>query len=709
MILRGAFIRYTWRNEKTGLTRFSVRTSSGKVTCEGVIQNYPFNVPLELTGEYDGDLFRLETSRLCFYNKEDLKRFLLTGLFSDVGQVLAEKISSLYHETLYEKCKDETGWDVCAKEIGTNIQTISKTFKIIRNMIAFDELLSFLQGKGGAYYNVKKLTDKFQEGAAEVIFKNPYTLLYSGAEFSTCEKLAKEQGMYACDKKRVHAVVEHILIQNQKNGNTKMSFHDICQSFREMEKKARCGYETSVLFIGEELISPSYVLEEDHVEDTLYVYLEQDAIAEKMIARNIKRLSESATKRGSGRYAVEQIEKICNAAYSMEQKDTFNILHTSGVKFIIGGPGTGKTTVLNGLLKKIEKETPDAIVSLCAPTGRAAQRMKESTGKPAFTIHKMLDIRPYETDILQNATKINADYVFVDEFSMVDVVLMARLVSSLKNNATLVLIGDYDQLPSVGAGNVLFDMVESGLFEVYRLTKIFRQEDGSLIIENSKRVINGNPRLKVDKNFAIKRFESEDTMIDYTVKAIKNCVRNGIDDYKVFTPSRNVKFNSGSIQLNRKIHEQCYNREDSLIYGYYTYTVGDKVIFNTNNYQKGYCNGTEGVITDIQKHTGIIRMTVSTEDDVIFLTGSELDDIELNYALTAHKSQGGECRNALILIPKKPASMLQRRLLYVEVTRARKNVMILSEGNALEIAISNYHEAKRLTGLKEKLLAAFAA
>ena len=707
MIINGAFIRYTKRNEKTGQTRFGIRTETGKVICDGKIQNYPFNIPLEITGEYKDGMFQVQFSKPCFYNKEDTKRFLLTKLFAEVGQVSAEKISTIPGEELYKNCMDETTWKALSEDVGIPFQTLCNTFKIIKSYIAFDELLKFVIGKGGDYYSVKKLTEHFGEGAADAIHANPYVMLYSGTNFVLCEQMAKEYGMHACDKKRVHAIMEYLLIQNEKNGNTKMAFHEICEKFRKLENDAKCGFVTSFLFLGEELLNDEYVYEIIN-DDIMYVYLRQTYHAEKMIARNAKRLSVSKIVHAADKcFSVEQIEKICGISYSSEQKNTFEAPKTSGIKFIIGGPGTGKTATLNGLLKKITLEHPKATIALCAPTGRAAQIMKDGTGREAETIHKKLDIRPYEADILSNITKLDADYIFVDEFSMVDTMLMARLLSSLKNGATLILIGDADQLPSVGAGNVLADMIKSGFFEVYRLTEIFRQENGSLIIENSRRIIKGDRRLKTDKNFVIKRFRTEMEMADYAIEAVRSCINKNINDYKLFTPVRNHKYVSGSVQLNRRIHEMCFTEDESVTYGFYSFAVGDKVLFNTNNYQKGYYNGQEGVISDIQKHTGTTRVSVTTDEGTIFLNGTELDDLELDYALTAHKSQGGECRNALILVPKRPSSMLQRRLLYVEVTRARKNVMILSEENALDIAISTCYETVRMTGLTEKLIAEF--
>jgi exodeoxyribonuclease V alpha subunit len=442
------------------------------------------------------------------------------------------------------------------------------------------------------------------------------------------------------------------------------------------------------------------VLEE--TDGMVYVYTKSDYENEVNIVNDIKRLASSAKKLKS-LTPIDEAEDYCGVRYSQEQINTFDALETTGLKIITGGPGTGKTTLLNGFLWKYERDNPDSSILLCAPTGRAAMRMRESTGRDAFTVHKALGIRPFESkSFAPDTKKLDADCVVVDECSMLDEEIFCRLMGAVKNGALVLLLGDKDQLPSIGAGNVLSDLLQSGKIETYALTHIFRQNN-SLIIENSRRISRGDVDIKQGSRFLIKRFQTEDDMVNYAANVGKNCKSRGVGDVKFFTPSRNRKFLSGTVNMNGRLQDMMNRSGKSVTYGCYTYYVGDKVVFNANDYEKGYYNGQEGIVTDIQEHNNMQYITIETDDGHINLTGTDMEDIELGYIMTAHKSQGSECKNAVVLIPLHPASLLKRQLLYVEVTRAKECVMILSERDALEQAISCKYEYERSTGLKEKL------
>ena len=329
--------------------------------------------------------------------------------------------------------------------------------------------------------------------------------------------------------------------------------------------------------------------------------------------------------------------------------------------------------------------------------------MSECTGRKATTIHKLLNIRPFESKTGAYSKKLTADMIVVDESSMIDTFIMSRLLSSVKSGALLILLGDKDQLPSVSAGNVFEDILSSGLVETCYLTSVFRQDSRSLIIENSHKVLNGDSRVKCDKTFKIREFSSEADMIVAARNVAAQCIDKEYG-FKLYTPSKNRKFASGTIQMNRILQSLYHHGEaDHVSYGQYDYMVGDKVLFNRNNYEKGYFNGQEGIIRDIQTHNNTVHVSIETDEGRISLAGLELSDIELAYAMTAHKSQGSECDNAIILIPKEPASLLKNRLLYVEITRARHGVLILCEKGALQAAVGRRGQIIRNTGLRELL------
>lgn len=702
MIIKGTFIRFLWRNEKTGESKFTVKTSNGNTQiCKGIVQNYPKYIPLHLSGELKTEeaISVFYCADVCAngYGYSEMSRFLYGNTFPDIGMLTAKKILAKTGTEVFSFLDKEYQIEEIAEGSGVSVTAIRRCFKILKSYRDFEKLYKYIKEQGGTYNNAVKLYEKYAENSMDVLSNNPYVLLYTDAPYDICEKLAKKYKMEACDKKRIHAIVEKVMQSNQKGGNTKITFHDLCHRIRKLEDSAKCSYHTSALFIGEEILQPQYKI--IHAESDIDVYFAEDYEAEYKIAENIKRLSTSAQLLNKEGITINEVEQLCDVSYSQDQRKAFQALDKSGVKIITGGPGTGKTTVLNGILTKYETDNPGKEILLCAPTGCAARRMQETTGRNANTIHKILEIKPYQNINFPVQKKLDADCIIIDECSMVDAYIMAKLLTSIKNGALVLLLGDENQLPSVGAGNVFSDILKSGCIEVYQLNTIFRQGSRSLIIKNSCKVIEGNVSLETDESFRIIRFPDEKNMIDEAVQIAKKCYENKID-FKCYTPSRKIRFKSGSINMNRVLRDVKHTvNKETVHFGFYMFSEEDFIIFNRNNYEKGYFNGQEGIIRNIQKHNGTCYVTIEADGNYIHLSGSELDDIELDYAITAHKSQGGETPNALILIPQNPSTLLIRQLLYVEITRARKAVILLSEKDALEKAISNFMEKERETGL----------
>nr|WP_297765673.1 AAA family ATPase [uncultured Butyrivibrio sp.] len=691
------------RDEKTGYSNFVAREGAMPIFCSGVILPYHKKTPIVIKGEYrhfgDKKTFVVSDCHMKSNGINNLKDFFSSGEFKGIGPAIANMIINSLGTDAFERVRKED-IESLVKGVGSNEDAIYRLLMQLKSITDLEDIYDYVKSIGCDYFCAKTLYNKFGKDAVNRVKNNPYILIYTNVPFMECEKIAYENKVEMCDKRRLRGIVEYIMTQNRNNGNTRMEFGELYSSVQRLEKK--CGfYKTQPLFIAEEILSDRYHTEESG--KNVYVYLKDDYDFEMDIARNIRRISisKSALKND---IPVEDIEKLLGVSYDIGQKEAFKCLETTGIKIVTGGPGTGKTTLLNGLLKKYASENKKKEVVLCAPTGCAARKMQEHTGMPAFTVHKLLGICPYEgKEEKKTISKLTADLVVLDEGSMVDNELMALLLRSLKNDVLLLIVGDADQIASVGAGNVFSDLIESGEIESYSLSHIFRQGNKSVIIDNSKKVLEGDKNLVSGKNFVIQRFDSEKEIVDKVVKISRQCEDKNISDIKVFTPSKNKKFAVGSIELNRALKKKS---NDELIYGSYSFSVGDKVLFNKNNYDKGYFNGEDGVITSIQKHNNNTYVNVMTDDGPIFLESSELEDIELAYAITAHKSQGGECRNAIIVVPKKPASLLKRQLLYVEITRAKENVIILSEKDALEDAISSKFEFKRNTGLIEKLQSA---
>jgi len=362
---------------------------------------------------------------------------------------------------------------------------------------------------------------------------------------------------------------------------------------------------------------------------------------------------------------------------------------------VTGGPGTGKTTTINGILSAYEKQNPNKVIRLCAPTGRAAQRMTESTGREAVTIHRLLEYKPYGNEVTyKNANdKLEADLIVVDEASMLDMEFASIFFSAVPTGALVLIVGDIHQLPSVGPGDVLHDMISPGMIPTVQLTTVYRQGSHSPIIQNAIRIHQGI--------IAFMENEEYQTYITYSqtelARKIIACAvsmhnKNIPFETQILCPSH--KGEAGVGMLNTALQSLLNPGRQGLKelkYGNTIYRSGDKVILLNNNYQNGYFNGDIGIIKDISD-AGIHLNIFGSE---IIIAKTEIDDLGLAYAMTIHKSQGSEFKNIIVSLPMSPKSMLKRNLLYTAITRAKKTVIVVTEKQAVSIAVKTCETGKR--------------
>ena len=425
--------------------------------------------------------------------------------------------------------------------------------------------------------------------------------------------------------------------------------------------------------------------------------------AETRIAKNLIRLSSMTDKKNQGwnPRLIEYAQTACQINYGEQQRRAFStVLSSKGLKVVIGGPGTGKTTTIKGIILAYKKIFPDNKVKLCAPTGRAAQRMAESTGMEATTVHRLLDYRPYgDSSIHKDANDpIMADLIVVDEMSMMNIELFDIFLSAIKTGTTIIFVGDTHQLEAVGAGSILKDLLEmpETITQKCELTDVFRQKGGSPIIENSMRINRGETTLETRDDFQILHKKYEEESRDKVMEIMKG-LYNPDDPFEtqILCPSR--KGEAGITNLNTLLQQEFNPGKKGLQYGSTKFRVGDKIMMTNNNYDSTclFYNGDIGVIKEIHPN----GMDVEIRGEILRIKRQMLNLVQLSYGMTIHKSQGSEFKNVVIVMPMEPKSMLVRNLLYTAVTRAKKRVIIINEGSALETSIKVDKSQSRRTTL----------
>jgi len=429
--------------------------------------------------------------------------------------------------------------------------------------------------------------------------------------------------------------------------------------------------------------------------------------SEAGVARRLKKIMETDSQfiHNTVDNLVQYIEAINSIKYNDMQRKAIEKAGSCKLMVLTGGPGTGKTFTTLGILSlfKLLK----ARILLAAPTGRAAKRMSEVTGMEARTIHRLLEYKPARGYTYNEDNPLKCDVLILDEVSMVDLVLMYNLLKAVPDEAIVILVGDVDQLPSVGAGNVLRDIINSDKVEVIRLTEIYRQAQGSMIITNAHRVNQGkSPRYKGSKNRDFFFIEEEDP--DNAARTIISLVTERIPKYYGLDPVRDIqvlcpmlKGSAGAHNINQMLQDKLTGRGESVKYGGSTYYLGDKVMQIKNNYDKNVFNGDIGLIEAIDPEDRIVR--ISFDERSVEYDYTELDEIVLAYASTVHKSQGSEYPVVIAPITTQHYVMLQRNLLYTCITRAKKVFVLVGTRKAVAMAVNNNRISKRNTMLAERI------
>lgn len=634
-----------------------------------------------------------------------IEKYLGSGLVKGIGPVMAKRIVTLFGldtldiiETSHKRLLEVEGIGPIRSE---------RIIKAWEEQKEVREVMVFLQGHGVSSTYAVKIYKAYGEKAVSIVRDNPYRLALdiSGIGFKTADRIASNMGIASDSQVRAEAGVIHVLSELVDEGHVYYPYDELVKTAFELLEVDRKVIDTAV----PTLVAQRRIIVEDR-EDKKIVFLTPLYLAETNVAKRLINLIEAP--RHFYQIDVEKALQWVQQALGIElaemQKETIRKAINTKVMVITGGPGTGKTTLVNSLIKILGKKAQRIL--LASPTGRAAKRLAEVTGKDAKTIHRLLEYSPKEGGFKRNEDNpLEADMVIIDEASMVDILLMNHLLKAMPAEATLLLVGDVDQLPSVGPGNVLGDIIASGRVETVRLTEIFRQAQESMIIVNAHRVNNGEfpyikpPPDKKSDFYFIERDNPEkalELIKDLCYQRLPKAFQfDQLGDIQVMTPMH--KGSVGVANLNAELQRLLNPNGQEIVQGGRLFRVNDKVMQISNNYESDVFNGDIGRITAIN----IEDKTLSVKFDarIVAYEWSDLDQLVLAYAISIHKSQGSEYPAVVIPILTQHYIMLQRNLLYTGITRARKLVVLVGTRRAVYIAVKNNAVQHRYTSLAARL------
>jgi len=714
--ISGYIERITFQSEETGFVVAKMMPDSGGalICITGMMPSIEEGQSLICTGTFShhpkhGSQFSVEALRfIAPRHVRAIEKYLASGLVKGVGPTYAKKIVKVFGEKTLEVIDERPGSLMRVPGIGkkrlTAIRSGWQQHKGVRDVMVF------LGDHGVSVTFATKILKAYGSEAISRIEENPYALAkhIAGMGFKKADKIAESLGVGRASEKRLKAGIEHTLQELTSQGHTCYPREElIALSFDvlkcdEVEEK---GLE-EVAKALQTLIQEKSLLEKE-IEGVFRIFLPRLDTFEKAIADQVALLKQSPRKVRSFDpvKAIEWLEQKLPFKLEKVQKEALIQTFSNKVHVITGGPGTGKSTLIKGILTVFSRLTPRVL--LAAPTGKAAKRMSQITRRKAFTLHALLEYDFKMGGFKKNADKpLQADLIIIDEASMIDTALMHHFLQAVPLSAKLILVGDTDQLPSIGPGNVLKDLIESRCVEVTQLTKIFRQAWSSKIIKSAYQINQGQffsfDSQPEDDLFFIEREEPESVkseIIDLVKRRLPN--KYGFDpiqDIQVLTPMR--KGAIGADQLNCDLQSALNPNKEPLWSLGRKLQLQDKVMQIRNNYDKNVFNGDVGIITSIDNLAK--ELVIDFEGKEVAYGFSELDEISLCYAVSIHKYQGSECPCVVIPVHTAHFKLLNRNLLYTGITRARKLVVLVGTKKALAIAIHNNEVKMRYTGLKSR-------
>ena len=712
--LSGNIERVTYHNQENGFAvlKVNVRGRKGLVAVIGVVPNISVGEDITAKGFWRNNIehgieFKAEFIKsIPPTTLEGIEKYLGSGLIKGIGMHFAKKLVTAFKEEVFDVIENTPELLKTIKGVGEKrVESITKNWseqKIVR------QIMVFLQSHGVGTAKATRIYKTYGEDAIKVVSDNPYKLAKDirGIGFISADKIANNLGIAENSIIRARAGVGHILMEALSDGHIALPLNLLINNTQEL-----LSMEKDIIGDAIKLELEDEYLKKDTIGEKEFIFLSAYYFYEKNIAKRLRDIyANKPLWNGIDQdKAIEWVEEKINIRLADNQNKAVRLVLTNKVSVITGGPGTGKTTILNCIIKILKAKSYK--IKLCAPTGRAAKRLSETTNSDAYTIHRLLKFEPGVGDFKYNQDNpINCNLLIIDESSMVDVQLMNSVLEALPEKSGLLLVGDVDQLPSVGAGQVLKDIIDSNKIPTEKLTEIYRQAKDSAIITNAHLINKGYmPNLKSnnpESDFYYIEAKEPEVLIDKIKLLVKERIPkkfniNPIRHIQVLCPMQRGGCGARFLNLElQKLLNPDY-QEGIEKYGQ-IYAVNDKVMQLENNYDKDVYNGDIGYVINVDHVEQ--EVTINFDGNDVKYEFSELDELTLSYATTIHKSQGSEYPVIVMPIAMQHYLMLKKNLLYTGITRGRQLVILVGQQKAIAIAVKNKQSGIRHSKLKEWLI-----
>ena len=703
--LRCVVERITYQNAENGYSVMKVKVKGydDLVTLVGNLLEVPAGSVLLCEGEWRvdkryGQQFQCETwEEVMPATAYGIEKYLGSGLVKGIGPKFAKLIVGHFGTDTIEVI--ETDIERLYEVPGIGKKRVEKIRESWEKQKDIKYVMLFLQGFGVSTAYAAKIYRQYGKESIDKVKENPYRLADDiwGIGFKTADGIARKMGYEMNDERRLRSGLIYTLNQLADEGHCYAEEEQLIATAKQMLEADEECIRTAMTHAIET---------EDLMLDGTAIYLPPFYYAECGTANRLNALvhTKEAGSIFTARFDLAKLQRETGIEYDEVQVEAIRQAIASKVMVLTGGPGTGKTTTTKAIIAALQ--SAGMRILLAAPTGRAAKRMSEATGMEAKTIHRLLEYNPQDGYKRNDENPLEGDALIVDECSMIDIILMNNLTKALPTKMRLVLVGDIDQLPSVGAGNVLRDIIDSGVIPVVRLTRIFRQAQSSRVVMSAHAINRGCfPDISNGQHtdfFFMKQEEPEkvaETIVSLVRDRLPKAYRQPTANIQVLTPMQRGVV--GAANLNMVLQQALNHNTAALVRGGYTFKEGDRVMQLRNNYDKDIYNGDLGYVrsVDMEERT----LTVDFDGQLVEYEVSELDELTLAYATTIHKSQGSEYPIVVMPVLMTHYVMLQRNLIYTGITRAKKICVLVGQTKAIAYAIHNMKVLKRNTRLKERL------